>query len=97
MSDDPWISSHLELRGEQGEMLSGYGWIFPLGDGEVNLGVGTLATAKRPADVTLRPLMQHYAEQRREEFGSRGELRLRPRRCCRWAARSPASPARTGR
>ena len=27
-------------------MLSGYGWIFPLGDGEVNLGVGTLATAQ---------------------------------------------------
>ena len=48
MSDDPWISSHLELRGEHGEVLSGYGWIFPLGTGEVNLGVGTLATAKRP-------------------------------------------------
>ena len=57
-SDDPWISSHLELRGEDGEVLSGYGWIFPLGTGEVNLGVGTLATAKRPADVAIRPLMQ---------------------------------------
>ena len=31
MSDDPWISSHLELRGEDGKVLSGYGWIFPLG------------------------------------------------------------------
>ena len=51
MSDDPWISSHLELRGEDGTILSGYGWIFPLGTGEVNLGVGTLATAKRPADL----------------------------------------------
>src|SRR5690348_3574497 len=61
MADDPWISSHLELRGEQGEILSGYGWIFPLGDGSVNLGVGTLATAKRPADIALRPLMKHYA------------------------------------
>ena len=37
---DEWISSHLELRGEQGELLSGYGWIFPLGGGLVNLGVG---------------------------------------------------------
>ncbi|KAJ1684495.1 hypothetical protein LUZ63_020250 [Rhynchospora breviuscula] len=77
---DPWISSHLELRGEDGEILSGYGWIFPLGDAEgegsgmVNLGVGTLATAKRPADVALRPLMAHYAEQRRAEFGLEGEL-----------------------
>jgi geranylgeranyl reductase family protein len=75
MSDDPWISSHLELRGESGEILSGYGWIFPLGDGSVNLGVGTLATAKRPAEVALRPLMRHYAEQRREDFRLTGELR----------------------
>ncbi|GGF43216.1 menaquinone reductase [Marmoricola endophyticus] len=77
---DPWISSHLELRGEDGEILSGYGWIFPLGDGEgersgmVNLGVGTLATAKRPAEVALRPLMAYYAEQRREEFALEGDL-----------------------
>ena len=75
MSDDPWISSHLELRGTGGEILSGYGWIFPLGSGEVNLGVGTLATAKRPADIAVRPLMQFYADQRRDEYGLSGELR----------------------
>jgi flavin-dependent dehydrogenase len=75
MSEDPWISSHLELRGETGEILSGYGWIFPLGDGSVNLGVGTLATAKRPAEVALRPLMRHYAEQRRDDFRLSGDLR----------------------
>jgi geranylgeranyl reductase family protein len=74
-SDDEWISSHLELRGVDDEILSGYGWIFPLGDGEVNIGVGTLATAKRPAEVALRPLMQHYADQRREEFVLDGPLR----------------------
>ena len=75
LSDDPWISSHLELRGESGEILSGYGWIFPLGTGEVNIGVGTLATAKRPAGVALRPLMRFYADQRREDFKLSGELR----------------------
>ena len=75
MSDDPWISSHLELRGEGGEILSGYGWIFPLGTGEVNLGVGTLATAKRPANLAIKPLMSFYAEERRDEFGLSGELR----------------------
>jgi geranylgeranyl reductase family protein len=81
-SDDPWISSHLELRGpstgsgDRGEILSGYGWIFPLGDGQVNIGVGTLATAKRPAEVALRPLMQFYADQRRAEFRLHGDLRL---------------------
>ncbi len=75
MSDDPWISSHLELRGEDGEILSGYGWIFPLGTGEVNLGVGSLATSKRPANVAVKPLMQHYADERREDFQLTGELR----------------------
>src|SRR5436305_4504389 len=75
MSDDPWISSHLELRGDRGEVLSGYGWIFPLGTGEVNVGVGTLATARRPADVALRPLLDVYAEQRREEWGLVGDVR----------------------
>jgi flavin-dependent dehydrogenase len=75
-SDDPWISSHLELRDEQGEVLAGYGWIFPLGDGQVNLGVGTLATSARPAEIALRPLMSHYAALRREEFGLAEELRL---------------------
>ncbi len=76
MSDDPWISSHLELRDEQGTVLSGYGWIFPLGNGEVNVGVGTLATAKRPADIAVKPLMAHYAEQRRVDFGLGEELRM---------------------
>ena len=66
--EDRWISSHLELRGPAGELLSGYGWIFPLGGGQVNLGVGTLATAKRPANVSLRPLLEYYAGQRREEW-----------------------------
>ena len=76
MSDDPWISSHLELRGEDGDILSGYGWIFPLGNGEVNIGVGTLATAKRPANVAIKPLMSFYADERREDFKLSGELRM---------------------
>jgi len=76
-ADDPWISSHLELRGEQDEILSGYGWIFPLGkdSGEVNLGAGTLATAKRPTDVAIKPLMRLYADRLRSEFGLGAELR----------------------
>src|SRR5690242_8123357 len=70
--DDEWISSHLELRGSGGELLSGYGWVFPLGGGtgggRVNIGVGTLATARRPAGVQLRGLLQFYADSRREEW-----------------------------
>ncbi|MCL3819016.1 geranylgeranyl reductase family protein [Aeromicrobium wangtongii] len=74
-SDDPWISSHLELRGEDGELLPGYGWMFPLGNGEVNLGVGALATARRPAELQIRPLMEYYATLRRQEWDLTSELR----------------------
>ncbi|MGY1833846.1 geranylgeranyl reductase family protein [Blastococcus sp. SYSU DS0510] len=76
-SDDEWISSHLELRGTEGELLSGYGWVFPLGReaGEVNLGVGTLATARRPAGVQLKALLEFYAESRRAEWQLDGPVR----------------------
>ena len=73
-SDDPWISSHLELRGTQNEVLSGYGWIFPLGNGQVNIGVGTLATQKRPADLNLRALLNQYTQEQRTTWKLSGEL-----------------------
>lgn len=74
-SDDPWISSHLELRGADDEILSGYGWVFPLADGTVNIGVGTLATARRPADVRLRTVLEHYTESQRASWGLTGGVR----------------------
>ena len=74
-SDDEWISSHLELRGEDDEVLAGYGWVFPLADGEVNIGVGTLATARRPANIRLRSLIEHYADARREDWQLDGPVR----------------------
>jgi geranylgeranyl reductase family protein len=89
-ADDPWISSHLELRGAAGELLSGYGWVFPLGDGEVNLGVGTLATARHPADVNLRSLLAYYADLRREEWQLDGEPRAV------WSALLPMGGAVSG-
>ena len=76
MSDDPWISSHLELRDEQDELVPGYGWIFPLGNGSVNLGAGTLATSKRPTEVAIKPLMQTYADTIGADFQISGELRM---------------------
>lgn len=86
-SDDSWISSHLELRGRDNEILSGYGWIFPLADGTVNIGVGTLATAKRPADINLRQLMDFYADNQREEWKLDGPV-MKP-----WSALLPMGGA----
>ena len=74
-SSEPWISTDLELRSVQGQVLPGYGWIFPLGNGEVNIGVGALATARRPADVALRPLIRRYAELKAPGWGFDGAPR----------------------
>ncbi|MFC4605074.1 geranylgeranyl reductase family protein [Rhodococcus kronopolitis] len=74
-STDEWITSHLELRDAEGTVQPGYGWVFPLGTGQVNLGVGTLATAKRPAPGALRPLLELYAGQRRADWELDGPVR----------------------
>ena len=42
----------------------------------MNIGVGTLATAKRPANVAIKPLMKFYADERRDEFELSGDLRM---------------------
>jgi geranylgeranyl reductase family protein len=73
--DHPWIGSDLELRDETGVIQPGYGWVFPLGDGEVNLGVGALATASRPANVAVKDLLQHYARSVRGSWELEGEPR----------------------
>ena len=67
-SDEPWIHSHVELRDEEGTVQPGYGWIFPLGDGTVNLGCGALSTDKRPAKINTKKLLSFYAGQRREAW-----------------------------
>jgi geranylgeranyl reductase family protein len=71
-SKEPWLTSHLELRSPGGAALPGYGWIFPLGNGEVNIGVGALSSSKRPAELALRPLLSYYTDQRRDEWGFAG-------------------------
>ena len=73
---EPWIESALDVKDRNGNPMPGYGWIFPLANGEVNVGVGTLATNKRPADVNLRALMNTYADQQREDWKLSGDIRM---------------------
>ncbi|MEU1983514.1 geranylgeranyl reductase family protein [Nocardia sp. NPDC019395] len=74
-SDDQWITSHLELRNAEDELVPGYGWVFPLANGEVNIGVGSLATEARPSHIALKPLLEHYTALRRDEWELTGSLR----------------------
>ena len=41
---DPWIESALDVRDRNGDAMPGYGWIFPCGDGTINVGIGLLST-----------------------------------------------------
>lgn len=58
--DEPWIESHLDLRDRAGNHLPGYGWIFPVGDGTVNVGVGLLSTFAGWKDVNTSHLMDAF-------------------------------------
>ncbi|WIM68980.1 geranylgeranyl reductase family protein [Corynebacterium breve] len=76
LSDEPWMHSHVELRDSEGEIQPGYGWIFPLGNGEVNLGCGALSTSDRPAKINTKKLLSQYAEHVREEWDLGPEQRV---------------------
>ena len=45
-TDDDMLESWLELRTEGGDLLPGYGWVFGVGDGTSNVGLGILNTTK---------------------------------------------------
>jgi len=58
--DATFIESHLDIRDGEGNVVPGYGWIFPLGDGRVNVGVGLLSTDRRWKGINTSTLMEHF-------------------------------------
>ena len=60
--DDPFIESHLDIRDSSGEVVPGYGWVFPLGDGRVNAGVGLLTVEGRWKGVNTSHLMDAFID-----------------------------------
>jgi geranylgeranyl reductase family protein len=56
-SRDGFLESHLDIRDRKGRSVAGYGWIFPLGDGTINIGVGVLSTFKGWKDVHTSTLL----------------------------------------
>ncbi len=60
MHAEPWIESHLDLRDRDGNHMPGYGWIFPVGDGTVNVGAGLLDTFTGFKAVNTTKLMEAF-------------------------------------
>ncbi|GAB2451517.1 geranylgeranyl reductase family protein [Xylanimonas ulmi] len=81
---DSWMESHLELwSGQPGksDLLPGYGWIFALGDGTVNVGLGSVSsTPQRQSAVghDYRALLQRWVEGAPEAWGLSPESQLGP-------------------
>ena len=69
LHDDPWIESHLDIRDRDGNHLPGYGWIFPVGDGTVNVGVGLLSTFTGWKDINTTHLMDAFCATAPERWG----------------------------
>ena len=59
--DEPWIESALDVKDRQGNSMPGYGWIFPIGDGTVNIGVGLLSTFRDFKSVNTTHLLNEFA------------------------------------
>jgi geranylgeranyl reductase family protein len=76
--DEPWIESHLDVRDAAGNVLPGYGWIFPLGDGRVNVGVGLLSTSRSWKDVNTSKLMDAFVHHAPASWDIRPETSCGP-------------------
>ena len=78
--DDDMLESWLELRAPNGDLLPGYGWIFGVGDGTSNVGLGILNTTKAWQDTNYKDLMSRWTgsmppEWQYDEEHARGPIR----------------------
>jgi menaquinone-9 beta-reductase len=76
--DEPWIESHLDLRDRDGNHMPGYGWIFPVGDGTVNVGVGLLDTFTGFKAVNTTKLMDAFVHTAPARWGISPETSCGP-------------------
>ncbi|MBA3852692.1 MAG: geranylgeranyl reductase family protein, partial [Chloroflexi bacterium] len=58
--DDDMLESWLELRGEDGSLLPGYGWVFGVGDGTSNVGLGILNTTNAWQKTDYKELLARW-------------------------------------
>jgi geranylgeranyl reductase family protein len=72
------LEACLSLSDDRGTAVPGYGWMFPAGDGTVNIGVGALSTMKGFKKLNLNHLLDQYAALVRDSW-SLGPYLAKPR------------------
>lgn len=60
LHNEPLIESTLGVTDREGRPLPGYGWVFPLGDGTVNIGVGLLSTYRDFKSINTMQLLSEF-------------------------------------
>ncbi len=60
-SRDGFLESQLNIYDKEGRAMPGYGWVFPLGDDSINVGVGVISSFRGWKDVNTSRLMDAYA------------------------------------
>jgi flavin-dependent dehydrogenase len=58
---ESWIESDLGIPDAAGRPIAGYGWVIPLGDGTVNVGVGVLSTYRDVRSINALKLLDSFA------------------------------------
>jgi geranylgeranyl reductase family protein len=73
--DDDYLESWLELRSSTGDerLLPGYGWIFGLGDGRVNVGLGVLNSSVSFGKADYRTMLLDWLAGTPPEWGMADE------------------------
>ena len=56
--------------------MPGYGWIFPLGDGTINIGAGVLSTFKGWKDINTSHILESYIERLPDHWQVTAESQL---------------------
>ena len=59
-STDGYIESQLDIRDREGRAMPGYGWVFPMGDGTINVGAGLVSTFKGWKDINTSEILEAY-------------------------------------
>lgn len=72
------LEACLSLSDENGTAVPGYGWMFPAGDGTVNIGAGALSTMKGFKKLNLNTLLDQYHAKFRDAW-SLGDYVEKPR------------------
>jgi geranylgeranyl reductase family protein len=70
--DDDWLESWLELwdgKPGEGRLLPGYGWVFGIGDGTSNVGLGILNTSDAFGKTDYRHMLDRWLASLPEEWG----------------------------